>query len=123
MQPLLTQVQSQRQTQVLAPQMRQSLEFLQAPMMELRTLIRRELEQNPVLEERPEEHEPLETTEEPAQETGAVADDETREASARAEVPVDGVPDGFVESAEIQAGLDPDLRTDEQVRDDEEAQR
>lgn len=56
-------------------------------------------------------------------ESGAVADDETREASARAEEPVDGVPDGFVESAEIQAGLDPDLRTDEQVHDDEEAQR
>ncbi|AXA96253.1 MULTISPECIES: hypothetical protein [unclassified Microbacterium] len=56
-------------------------------------------------------------------ESGAVADDETREASARAEEPVDGVPDGFVESAEIQAGLDPDLRTDEQVRDDEETQR
>ncbi|MDC7804566.1 hypothetical protein PP359_11600 [Sphingomonas sp. BLCC-B65] len=56
-------------------------------------------------------------------ESGAVADAETREASARAEEPVDGVPDGFVESAEIQAGLDPDLRTDEQVRDDEEAQR
>lgn len=56
-------------------------------------------------------------------ESGAVADDETREASARAAEPVDGVPDGFVESAEVQAGLDPDLRTDEQVRDDEEAQR
>ncbi|KIC59176.1 hypothetical protein [Microbacterium hominis] len=56
-------------------------------------------------------------------ESGAVADDETREASAWAEEHVDGVPDGFVESAEIQAGLDPDLRTDEQVRDDEEAQR
>jgi len=56
-------------------------------------------------------------------ESGAVADDETREASALDEEPVDGVPDGFVESAEIQAGLDPDLRTDEQVRDDEETQR
>lgn len=78
MQPLLSQIPSQRQTQILAPQMRQSLEFLQAPMMELRSLIRRELEQNPVLEERPEEHEPLETTEEPAQETGAVADDEMK---------------------------------------------
>jgi hypothetical protein len=36
---------------------------------------------------------------------------------------VDGAPDGFVESAEIQAGLDPDLRTDEQAHEDEEAQR
>ena len=40
MQPLLSQIPSQRQTQILAPQMRQSLEFLQAPMMELRSLIR-----------------------------------------------------------------------------------
>lgn len=53
-------------------------------------------------------------------ESGDVADDETRAASARAEGPVDGVPDGFVESAEIQAGLDPDLRTDEQASDDED---
>ncbi|MBP7275836.1 MAG: RNA polymerase sigma-54 factor, partial [Kiritimatiellae bacterium] len=78
MQPLLTQVQSQRQTQVLAPQMRQSLEFLQAPMMELRTLIRRELEQNPVLEERPEEHDQIEASDEPAQETESVADTEMK---------------------------------------------
>lgn len=56
-------------------------------------------------------------------ESGAVADDETRAASERAEAAVDGVSDGFVESAEIQAGLDPDLRTDEQAHEDEEAQR
>lgn len=38
---------------VLAPQLRQSLELLQVPVMELRALVRQELEQNPVLEERP----------------------------------------------------------------------
>jgi hypothetical protein len=42
-------------------------------------------------------------------ESGDVADDETRAASSEPEKPWT-VPDGFVESAEIQAGLDPDLR-------------
>lgn len=35
----------------LAPQMRQSLEMLQVPMMELRTLVQQEMEVNPTLEE------------------------------------------------------------------------
>lgn len=43
--------QEQRQIQILAPQLRQSLELLQAPILELRTLIQNELEQNPALEE------------------------------------------------------------------------
>lgn len=37
--------------QVLAPQLQQSLAILQAPILELRTLIQQELEENPVLEE------------------------------------------------------------------------
>lgn len=78
MQPLLSQIQSQRQTQILAPQMRQSLEFLQAPMMELRALVRRELEQNPVLEERPDDYEHIETSEEPASESPEAPDEETK---------------------------------------------
>lgn len=40
---------------VLAPQLRQSLELLQVPMLELRTLVRQEMEQNPTLEEQPQE--------------------------------------------------------------------
>lgn len=56
----LSQSQQQRQIQTLAPQLRQSLEFLQVPMLELRTLIQRELEQNPTLEELPDDHTPLE---------------------------------------------------------------
>lgn len=60
MHPSLVQIQSQRQIQMLAPQMRQSLEFLQAPVLELRTLIQKELEQNPALEERPDDHDQLE---------------------------------------------------------------
>ncbi|MEI6218333.1 MAG: RNA polymerase sigma-54 factor, partial [bacterium] len=46
--------QEQRMQMVLAPQLRQSLEMLQLPVMELQTLIRQELEKNPTLEEIPE---------------------------------------------------------------------
>jgi RNA polymerase sigma-54 factor len=46
--------QEQRMQMVLAPQLRQSLEMLQLPVMELQTLIRQELEKNPTLEEVPE---------------------------------------------------------------------
>lgn len=44
---------SQRLTQslVLAPQLQQSLALLQAPMLELKAIVERELQQNPVLEE------------------------------------------------------------------------
>ncbi len=47
-----TQTQQQRLQMVLAPQLRQSLEFLQVPLLELRSLVQQELEQNPTLEER-----------------------------------------------------------------------
>lgn len=47
----LGMMQQQRQVQTLAPQMRQSLEILQLPMMELRALIQHEMEQNPVIED------------------------------------------------------------------------
>ncbi len=43
--------QSQRLQMTLAPQLRQSLEFLQIPVLELRQLVRHEIEQNPTLEE------------------------------------------------------------------------
>jgi len=49
----LSMSQEQRQIQILAPQLRQSLELLQAPMLELRALIQQELERNPTLEENP----------------------------------------------------------------------
>ena len=48
---------------VLAPQLRQSLELLQVPMLELRTLVQQELEQNPTLEERPVDNEQIEVQE------------------------------------------------------------
>src|SRR5581483_3470659 len=48
---------SQRLTQslVLAPQLQQSLALLQAPTLELKALVEQELQQNPVLEEAPEQ--------------------------------------------------------------------
>ncbi len=45
------QVQKLAQTQVLAPQLRQSLKILQVPAMELRSAILEELQSNPTLEE------------------------------------------------------------------------
>ncbi len=52
----LSQHQSLSQSQVLAPQLQQSLQILQVPMLELRTLIQQELDGNPTLEM--EDHEP-----------------------------------------------------------------
>ncbi len=52
--------QEQRLQMVLAPQLRQSLEMLQAPVQELRALIRSELDSNPTLEEVPAETQPIE---------------------------------------------------------------
>ncbi len=46
--------------QVLAPQLQQSLQILQAPTLELRAIVQQELEVNPVLEDLPPEHEPAE---------------------------------------------------------------
>src|SRR5215831_10683999 len=49
--------QSLRLTQslVLAPQLQQSLALLQAPTLELKALVEQELQQNPVLEEVPDQ--------------------------------------------------------------------
>ncbi len=58
--PYLSQTQQQRMQMVLAPQMRQSLEFLQVPMLELRSLVQQELEQNPTIEERIVDNERIE---------------------------------------------------------------
>jgi len=49
----LSMSQEQRQIQILAPQLRQSLELLQAPMLELHALVQQELQGNPTLEEKP----------------------------------------------------------------------
>ena len=52
----LSQIQDQRLQQVLAPQLRQSLELLQVPILELRALVEQELQQNPTLEEKAEKN-------------------------------------------------------------------
>lgn len=52
--------QSMRQQMKLAPQLRQSLEMLQVPIMELRAMIQTELEQNPTLEDPEVESENIE---------------------------------------------------------------
>ena len=51
--PSQTLALSQQQSlqMVLAPQLRQSLEMLQLPIMDLRTMIQQEIEQNPTIEE------------------------------------------------------------------------
>jgi RNA polymerase sigma-54 factor len=46
----LSQTQNLSQQQVLAPQLQQSLQILQAPMLELRALIQSEIEANPTIE-------------------------------------------------------------------------
>jgi RNA polymerase sigma-54 factor len=51
--PALQQSAHMAQAQILSPQMRQSLEILQATALELQQLVRQELETNPVLEEEP----------------------------------------------------------------------
>ena len=56
------------QQQMLSPQMRQSLDILQATALELQQMVRREIETNPVLEEEgPEEETPAEELEEDRQ--------------------------------------------------------
>ena len=56
----LSQNQSQRQSMVLAPQLRQSLELLQVSSLELRTLVQQEMQQNPTVEELPLEGDTVE---------------------------------------------------------------
>jgi len=46
----LSMNQSQRMQMILAPQLRQSLEMLQVPILDLRAMIQKEIEQNPTLE-------------------------------------------------------------------------
>lgn len=61
--PMLAQ--TQQLQMILAPQLRQSLEMLQLPILELRALIQKELEQNPTIEEAPEAEQATEAEEVP----------------------------------------------------------
>jgi len=59
------------QMQVMSPQMQQSLAFLQAPMLDLRSMINKELQENPVLEElSPDDSSPAENGEATAEANG-----------------------------------------------------
>ena len=53
--PKLQLGQRMAQVQVMSPQMQQSLALLQAPLLDLRGMIDKELQENPVLEELPPE--------------------------------------------------------------------
>lgn len=80
--------QSQHMQMVLAPQLRQSLEMLQMPMLELQTMVREELEKNPTLEDTPAEQEQVEIEAKagekaPSDETDQMNFDEQYEALAR----------------------------------------
>ncbi|MCK5161797.1 MAG: RNA polymerase sigma-54 factor, partial [Candidatus Aureabacteria bacterium] len=55
----LGQIQSQQQKLIMSPQMKQAIEILQLPLLELRTLIQEELQVNPVLELEESQEEPL----------------------------------------------------------------
>jgi len=56
----MSQTQQQRLQMVLAPQLRQSLALLQVPILELRTLVQQEMQQNPTLEEKIDQKDPVE---------------------------------------------------------------
>ena len=84
----LSLAQTQQMQMVLAPQLRQSLEMLQMPVLELRTMIREEIEKNPTLEETPEPKEQVEIEakageEATPEETGELDFDEQYETLAR----------------------------------------
>ena len=67
--PSLSLLQQQRQMMILAPQLRQSLEMLQLPMMELRAVIQQEMESNPTIEDVTDPHEVSVDAEQPPAET------------------------------------------------------
>ena len=56
----LSMSQQQKMQMILAPQLRQSLEMLQLPILELRAMVQQEIEQNPTLEEGPSRDEKIE---------------------------------------------------------------
>jgi RNA polymerase sigma-54 factor len=70
----MAQTQQQRLQMILAPQLRQSLELLQASMLELRSMIQQEIEQNPTLEEKVPDSERIEVEPASAEEPAPAAD-------------------------------------------------
>ncbi|MDD4871628.1 MAG: RNA polymerase factor sigma-54 [Kiritimatiellae bacterium] len=68
----LSLAQRQQLQMVLAPQLRQSLEMLQLPILELRAMIQQEIEKNPTLEESPAETEADETPQATSENTNEI---------------------------------------------------
>jgi RNA polymerase sigma-54 factor len=66
--------QSQQMQMVLTPQLRQSLEMLQMPVLQLREMIQQELDRNPTIEEEQPEQAPSEATAESPGTTSETAD-------------------------------------------------
>ena len=98
------------QQQVLSPQMRQSLEILQATALELQQMVRQELETNPVLEEEvPDEDQPAEESEEAQEDEGGI--DELAELDDWQTSPGEGVrvadPDADARRARFLEGVAP----------------
>ena len=107
----LSQIQSQRQMQVLAPQLRQSLELLQVPVLELRSLVQQEMEKNPTLEEQSIQDAPASETESPAAEVEpAPADPEAPDKPKSEDSDFDGEPE---RPAEAPAAKEEDKFQDE----------
>ena len=71
----LAQTQQQRLQMILAPQLRQSLALLQVPILELRTLVQQEMQQNPTLEEKPLETTQVEVEPSTSEPAGSDAED------------------------------------------------
>lgn len=99
---------------VLAPQLQQSLALLQAPTLELKALVEQELQQNPVLEEVPDQDTDLRDKE--------IGDgEEAREANDPAEPPADVTFDPTTEKPEpaddFQAEFDKLVQLDQEWRD------
>ena len=74
--PGLALLQQQRQMMILAPQLRQSLEMLQLPMLELRAVIQQEMESNPTIEDVTDPHEVSVESELPVADKDAKKEDE-----------------------------------------------
>ena len=115
---------SQRLTQslVLAPQLQHSLALLQAPTLELKAMVEAELQQNPVLEEVPEQEVDL-SEKSPADESDAPDAPETPEVADLAEPPDDVKFDDTTEKSaaepvdDFQAEFDKLVQLDQEWRD------
>lgn len=93
------------QTTILAPQLQQSLNILQAPALELQALVRQELETNPVLEEAPPD--------EAGEEAGDELDDETEAEKGEEGAGEEEAFESFAEEFRRLSQIEEDWRADE----------